>query len=107
MRDFDHMPNYADDARLANLRVLHLSGEGILLHDASSGMFTVAWDPLVDCFRLVAVPAWPFGAYEEIERVLSEVYDEDSRDLWLRSARVKGWDHETALERAQALKERA
>ena len=107
MKEFDHMANYQGETfsgRLDTLRVLSLSGQGILLDDPRSGMFTVSWDPLVECFRLIAVPAWPDGAEQAIFKILEEVYDEEGQDLWIRGAHVKGWDHETALQRAEALK---
>ena len=104
MTDFDHMPNYGNQERLGELRVLTLSGAGILLQDPRSGMFTVAWNPLIDCFELHAVPAWPDGAQEAVVEILAEIYDEEGQDLWLRAAALKGWDHETALQRAEALR---
>lgn len=108
MTEYDHMANYQGETfsgRLDTLRVLSLSGQGILLQDPHSGMFTVSWDPIAECFRLIAVPAWPDGAEEAITKILDRVYDEEGTDLWLRAARVKGWDHETALQRAQALQD--
>lgn len=105
MSDFDHMPNYREPERLQGVGVIHLSPEGILLSDARSGLFTVEYDAGACVFRLIAVPAWPEGAQEAIQKILSEVYDEEGVDLWFRSALVKGWTHEHALNVATALKE--
>ncbi len=108
MSTHDWMPNYAELIDRNNLKVVHISNQGIVLRDERyETLFTVVWNPIDEHFELVAVPAWPEEEVAELVEILKTVYDERGVDIWLTAALAKGWKIETALQRAAQLRDGA
>lgn len=87
-----------------NLRVLELGRDGILLRDERDGMhYAVVVAVLDGRVHFDLAPAWPAREAAQLRGALATVYDARGVEIWIRSARLRGWTIEQASEHAERL----